>query len=47
MSPIVAHSVANFYGCKPNLKNRHIFEALVFFNLLHYETILAETYPCH
>jgi len=29
MRPIVAHSVASFYGCKPNLKNRHIFEAFV------------------
>jgi len=29
MSPIVAHSVASFYGRKPNLKNWHIFEAFV------------------
>ena len=29
MSPIVAHSVASLYGCKPILKNWHIFEAFV------------------
>jgi len=29
MSSIVAHSVASLYGCKPNLKILHIFEALV------------------
>jgi len=27
MSPIVARSVASLCGCKPNLKNGHIFEA--------------------
>jgi len=29
MSPIVAQGVASLYGCKPNLKNWHIFEAVV------------------
>jgi len=29
MSPIAARSVASLYGCKSNLKNRHIFEAFV------------------
>jgi len=29
MSPTVARSVASLYGCKPNLKNWHIFEAFV------------------
>jgi len=29
MSPMVARSVASLYGCKPNLKSWHIFEAFV------------------
>ena len=29
MNPIVACSVASLYGCKPNLKNLHTFEAFV------------------
>jgi len=29
MSPIVARSNASLYGCKPNLKNQHVFEAFV------------------
>jgi len=30
MSPLVARSVASLYGCKPNLKNWHVFEAFVY-----------------
>jgi len=29
MIPIVACSAASLNGCKPNLKNRHIFKAFV------------------
>jgi len=29
MSATVARSVANLYGCTPNLKDWHIFEAFV------------------
>jgi len=29
MSHVVGSSVASLYGCKPNLKNCHIFEAFV------------------
>jgi len=29
MTPIVARIVASLYGCKKNLKYRHIFEAFV------------------
>jgi len=29
MSPIVAHSVASLYGCKPILKTWHVLEAFV------------------